>query len=95
MGRASKSAKLGTPQWIGGTFDALGKINQDDPVRRARKVKVGLAFWPLAFFQPHERTQQHRAASESEVEGEERESIYELKLCKCHKNTELSVCGRV
>ena len=52
MGRAGKAAKLGAPQWSGGTFDALGKTNQNNPMHRASKVNVDLAFG-LQVFSSH------------------------------------------
>lgn len=54
QGPASKSAKQGSQQWIGDTFDAVRKINQTD---LEQKINMGWAPW-LSWLWPHERANQ-------------------------------------
>lgn len=50
----------GTQQWIGNTFDAVRKINQNDFCREStKKFNMGLASW----LRPHERVNQCWATS--------------------------------
>lgn len=57
-GEASKSAKWGTQQRIGDTFDAVRKINQNNSKQRAHMENYyGPGFWLLAsWLQPHKKS---------------------------------------